>query len=208
MATFKPAASADDANEVVSGGAMNLTNDGNASATSKIDGTNHAGFRFPNVTVAQGATIASAIFKFDQLNNYTGSGNLDHTTIYGENVNSSAQFTTTTSNISGRARTTANKASNTIGADNTTWVTGSGVDMTAIVQEIINRAGWTSGSALSILFIGDGTAGNFILPYMWDYFSGFYFANLIITTGGGGIVAETYITPVGLTQAVNRAGGW
>lgn len=180
MAIFLVGASSDDANEVVSSGAMNLTDTGDTGTVAQLDGTNHGGFRFTNITFAQGVQITSAIFKFEQLRDESGTGTLSQTTIYGHDVDDSGTFTTTASDISGRARTTASLAGSSIAADSDP-IAITGVDITAIVQEILDRAGWVSGNDMSILFIGSGTSGNFIKPYMWDYFTGFYQASLEIS---------------------------
>lgn len=189
MATYNTGSSADDAIELVSSGAVSITDHG---TNNGVKGSNHVGFRFPNVTITQGATITSAVLKF-KLANYTGSGNVDHVTTYAEASDNAAQFTTGTSNISARARTTANIAANTLGATDVVWETN-GFSVASLIQEVVNRGGWVSGNALAILFIGDGTAGNYVYPYQWDYSSGYYTAILTITTGPG-VSASASISP-------------
>lgn len=179
MPNFSPAASADDATQT--GSTMNLTQAGDISTGVNINGANHAGFRFPSVTIAQGSTVATAKIKL-QLSNYSSSGfSISNTTLYGEKVANSAQFTTGANNITGRTRTTATQTSliDTAAAAQT-----NGYDVASIVQEIVNQATWASGNALSLLFIGTGTSGaRFIRAYMWDYFSGASAAVLEVTTG-------------------------
>lgn len=192
MATFTTTQSSDDANEVVSSGAVSITTDGTTSAA-KLDGTNHGGFRFPNVTVAQGATISSATIQFEQLAGLSGLGSqIGNQTIYGEAADNSAVFATTSNNISGRSRTTA---TGTKMLDTATGGASQTADVTSVIQEIVNRAGWASGNALSILFIGTGTAAsNWIQPYMWDYFSGFYHAKLTVTTGTPPVTSSGFLS--------------
>jgi hypothetical protein len=109
-------------------------------------GTFFAGFRFQNVTIPQGATIGSASIS----PNFAGATNTGISTMLGEAADNSATFGTSTNNISGRSTTT-----NTASWDTST-VASSGFqpspDLTAIIQEIVNRSGWASGNALSILF--------------------------------------------------------
>lgn len=190
MAIFQTAASADDAIEAVSGGAVIVTGDGQTAGTHDIAGNNHVGFRFPSVTIAQGATILNAKLYFDQLANYTGTGTIANVTLYGQNVDNAAQFTTTTSDISSRARTSAFVTA--MDADQTPWQVPNGTDVAAIVQEIVNRAGWASGNAMAMLFIGTGTSLRFIRPYQWDYFSGTYLARLEINKPAAGRPKNRY----------------
>lgn len=190
MAVFSVGSSGDDANEVQSSGAVSTTLDGTTTGA-RLDGTNHAGFRFTNVTIANAATISSATLTFTQLNAYSFiGGNLAQTTFYGHNADNPINFGVGTSDISARARTTA---SATGGPDDTSF----SVTATSIVQEIVNRAGWASGNAMVMLAIGTGTTDTkYIQPYMWDYFSGTYYAQLTITTGSG--VAKHNLTLLGI----------
>lgn len=190
MATYTTTGSTDDAGEVAATNVTSVTLDG-TTVDAKIHGLNHIGFRFPSITVAQGATVSSAVLKFDLLNNYSGVGTVSTTTVYGEAADTSAAFAATGSNISGRSRTTASVAGSTLNDTNTQFQT-TGITVTSIVQEIVNRAGWSSGNALAILFIGNGSSGNFVQPYMWDYFSGTYLARLTITTGAAATVRSGF----------------
>lgn len=199
MAVFATAASADDASEPAPSGTVSIALDGQQTGSPwpRIIGGNHVGFRIPNVTVAQGTTIGSAILAHDQLQNYSGFGDLTGVTLYGQAADNAAQFAVTSGDISGRARTTANVAGSAIAANSPF-----SKDVTSIVQEILNRAGWVSGNAMAFLFISTGAAGNFIQPYMWDYFSGTYSMRLTINMPSG--------SPKSLYmfQAINRAGNW
>ena len=201
MAFYYTAASADDANQVISSGAVVLTNTG-TEAGAKLDGTNHAGFRFGSIALARNDGIVKAVLKFPTLYNYTGSGKLTNTTVYGENVANSAQFTTATNNISTRTKTVSRVLGSNLNANAAQFET-TGVDVTKIVKEITTRTDWASGNALSILFIGNGTAGNFVQPYMYDYFSGTYKASLEITTATG----TTYTFPTGFTSDTSSGTG-
>lgn len=202
MAVFQTAASADDASEPTPSGTVSLALDGQQTVAPwpRIRGDNIVAFRFPSVNIAQGTAIGSASFTFDQLQNYTGLGNLGNVTLFGQAIDNAPQFAVTSGDISGRATTTASVAGSTI-------VDGPGgfpVNVTAIVQEILNRAGWVSGNAIVIIFKGNGTGStNFAQPYMWDYFSGtVYHAKLTIN------LPSSNSKPRRLMQAIKRAAGW
>ena len=140
MATWSGACgqSADDAKQT--GTAMSLTAGMTITAT-----THYVGVRFQNVTVPQGATINSATLTVDLPTTFADSPN--GVTWYGELATNAAAFTTTASDITNRALTTAT----------TVW---SGVDIgtgdealtvTSIVQEIVSQGGWASGNAMAML---------------------------------------------------------
>lgn len=175
-------ASADDAWENL-GGTVSITATGNGDGPT-FDRDNHIGLRFPNVTIPQGTTITAAYLRFPQLFNYSGFSNILGQ-VHAQNVDNASQFTTTSNDVSGRARTTA--FINNPGADANPWTTGNtnrGLAVTTLVQEVVNRGGWSSGNAMAMLLIGDetGATTDFIQPYLWDYTTGFYRAELRIVT--------------------------
>jgi hypothetical protein len=120
----------------------------------------YVGCRFLNVTIAQAATISSAIFSMENDTGYTSPGTISllvscekHTTA----ANPITFDTTTGGNLSttARPRTTAN----------TTWdqKTTPGtpayqtVDITSAVQEVINQTGWTSGWSIVVIVESNAT---------------------------------------------------
>ncbi len=112
-----------------------------------------SGFRFTGVTIPQGATITSAYLT---LNSAGVSGAIQQKFINGEAADNAATFSTA-ADYNGRTRTSAS-VSWTAGA----WTSGTwynSTDITTVVQEIVNRAGWTSGNAMA-LFWYDGTGWN------------------------------------------------
>jgi hypothetical protein len=180
MPNYRNGASADDAHELISSGAVTLTYTG-ATVDAAISSANPVGVRFPNITIDQGEVITQAILRSELLANYTGSGNINGVTLYGEDTDNAAAFTTTASDISNRVQTTSNVTN--IGATVAQFTTN-GINVTTIVQEILDRGGWSNGNAMAMLFIGDGTAADgFVRPYFWDYFSGTYYIRLEITYG-------------------------
>jgi hypothetical protein len=110
------------------------------------------GWRFQNVTIDQGATINSAEFSVEVLA-VTGTPQLE---MHGNDVDDAAVWGAGNlpSNI------TQTTAASTV--DNFTSTGVQTVDVTAIVQEIINRAGWASGNDLAlVLFDDQASDGNY-----------------------------------------------
>ena len=143
MATWSGAcgASADDAKQ--NGTSMSLT-----ASMSVTSATHYLGVRFPNVTVPQGATINSATLTVNVPStiNDTPAG----VTWYGELATNAAAFTTTASDITNRAQTTA-----TLVWSGSNIGTGDhNLTVTSIVQEIVDQGGWASGNAMGMLLYG------------------------------------------------------
>ncbi|MBA3581086.1 MAG: Ig-like domain-containing protein [Gammaproteobacteria bacterium] len=110
------------------------------------------GMRFPTVAIPQGATIINAYidFRADQNNS-----NINNFVLKGEATNNAARFNNTAGDISGRLRTTASVDWLNVPA----WTAGNQyqtTNITSIVQEIVNRVGWSSGNAMGI-FVEPGS---------------------------------------------------
>jgi type IV pilus assembly protein PilY1 len=112
------------------------------------------GFRFTNVTIPQGATISSAKMTFKAIN-----------TISDTDCNVRIACVDA-DNYGGFSDTSGNRPSDvTITTDYTDWTvpvqTAQDVydtaDFTSAVQEVINRASWSSGNALSIVIKDNGS---------------------------------------------------
>ena len=144
----------DDGEERVDNGTMYLTSSDleliSDGATAQL-----VGMRFTNVTVPNGTSIANAYVQFqvDELN--SGATNVN---VQGQAIDDAPTFTTSNSNISSRSRTTAAVpwapvAWNTVndaGPDQRT------PDISAVIQEIVNRPGWVSGNDIVIILTGSG----------------------------------------------------
>jgi hypothetical protein len=143
MADFLVAASSDDAWEDSLANVVITATDPNVSSSE------WHGFRFPGVTIPNMSVITSAVLTLYFTN--SAKDDPDHD-IYGEADDDAAAFQAITDDISSRQITTAtvNWESSNLGAP------GSFVspDITSVVQEIVNRAGWASGNALAILISG------------------------------------------------------
>ncbi|MDX1516740.1 MAG: hypothetical protein R3288_07865, partial [Woeseiaceae bacterium] len=148
----------DDAEEWTSDGTMLLdSSDLELADNSAASGqpTDIVGIRFPNVAIPQGevVTVAYIQFQVDELD--SGAASL---LIEGEATDDALPFTGTSFDISSRLRTTASAPWTppewtTIGergADQRT------VNLSSVIQEIVNRPGWASGNALAVIISGSG----------------------------------------------------
>ena len=154
-------ASADDAEERISTGAVGLTS---GDLNLGVDGTvaQTAGMRFTGVTLPPGATITAAWVQFQVDEVSTAAASL---TVAGEAADNAGAFTTTARSISTRTRTTA-----TVAWTPVSWPTAGArtadqrtPDLTAVIQEIVSRSGWASGNALVLMVTGTGDAGGRVL---------------------------------------------
>jgi hypothetical protein len=121
------------------------------------------GMRFQNVAVPQGASINRAT-----LSAYAGYANDDlYCVIYGHAVDDAPDFATNTSIWStvNRPRTTAS-VSWTVENVSFGWMQK---DVTAIVQELVDRTGWASGNDLALLLIGNDGAWKSARFRTYDY---------------------------------------
>ncbi|MEO1258229.1 MAG: DNRLRE domain-containing protein [Bacteroidota bacterium] len=148
-------AGSDDAEENTTSGAVNLTSSDLELVT---DGSANqvVGMRFNGINIPQGTTINSAYLEFecDEANSSSTS-----VTIAGQDADNPSTFTTGTNNISNttaRPRTTAQISWNSLSS----WTVDSKYqsdDISSIVQEIVNRGGWSSGNSMVFFITGSGT---------------------------------------------------
>lgn len=158
MATFNAAItqSADDARETGSG-TVSITN-----AYVWSQSTNdYIGLRFQSVTIPQGSTINSAY-----LTVYLGNDADDpDLLIWCQDADDTAAFTTTNDDISGRTKTTASVAWQDTNLGYSQQVQTP--DLKTIVQEVIDRPGWTSGNSIAFILLGQTAAYDFVMA-AWD----------------------------------------
>ena len=142
--------SSDDAEEYENGSTkltspdLELVNDG-------VNNDQTVGMRFTNINIPQGAIITTASIKFTAKDNTGSSTSL---IIKGEDVNNSLTFTASDYNITNRLTTSAS-----ISWNPNAWTSGyveQSPELNSIIQEIVNRSGWQSGNAISILVSGSG----------------------------------------------------
>ncbi len=148
-------------------------------------GTQKIGMRFQDLDIPVGATITNAFITFravsaDSPNTNSGTTNL---TIKCEDADSPSTFGSNDYNISNRTLTSAS-ASWSPGA----WTTGVDYDtpdLSAAVQEVVNRPGWSSGNSMVFVITGTGSRS----AYSYDGNSALC-PRLTIeyTTGGGAAI--------------------
>jgi hypothetical protein len=143
------AASDDDAEEQVSNGAMDVESSDLELVTESA--VQLVGMRFRNVTVPRNATIVAAWIRFQVDEVSTGSAALR---IQGQ-VGDALPFGTAARNISNRPRTVAFRDWSPAGWSQVGVVQQS-ADIAAVVQEVVNGSGWSSGRAMGLIVTGSG----------------------------------------------------
>jgi len=128
-----------------------------SSTAAKLGG----GMRFQNVTIPQGATITAAyitIYCYTPCN-----GTVVRTRIIGDDEDNAAAFSTLADFQARRGIIVGGANDNYITSAYVDWdgmaawsagVSYNSADISAVIQEIVNRAGWASGNAL-VLFWDD-----------------------------------------------------
>ena len=142
-------ASSDGAHEVtgaINAGEVTVVGEGALGKQRTTDYPIVTGLRIDNVELPQGVAIAYAHLRF-----VCRAGNTDPfvVRIQAQAADNAPSFTTTNGDISARALTTAYADWSiplwTSGQDDADTIT---VDIAAVVQEVVNRAGWASGNAI------------------------------------------------------------
>lgn len=111
---------------------------------------------FAAVPIAQGATIAPA---FLDIRLWFSNGFPTHVNIYGEDEDTATNPSTNAAWIA-MNRTTASVAWNDIPAAGNSEAAAAietSPDISSIIQEIVNRAGWSSGNDLQIILENNGS---------------------------------------------------
>lgn len=159
MAIFQVSASTDDARNINGGTSKNtnsVTNHLGKFSTSDY----WNGFIWNSVTVPQGATITSAVL--DLYSAQVTAGTTAKTIWYGVDEDNTSTFNTSTSYPEGKTLTTASVTKDfTVSTWSSTLGFGAEtVDVTSLVQEIVDRAGWSSGNSLGIVAHDNGSSDN------------------------------------------------
>ncbi len=144
----------DDAEERLSDGDMymdssdlELVNDGSRAQ--------YVGMRFEDIHVPQGVTVTSAYIQFAVDETDSGETSV---TVRGQAAGNAGEFSTSSHNLSSRPTTNAS-TSWTIESWSSTGEAGLDQrtpDLSAIVQEIVNRGDWSSGNAMAFFVSGSG----------------------------------------------------
>jgi len=120
--------------------------------------------RFLNVTIPRGAIINSAVLRVI-ASERGGAGSPTLTKVKGNNVDN-ASAPTTYAGLTGLAKTTA-----AVDWDIATFTDGveyDSPDLSSIITEIIARAGWASGNAMTILIDNDGGSDRRMVFHSYD----------------------------------------
>ena len=142
--------------------------------------------RFTNVTVPQGSTINSATLEVNIVGTSYDDPDVD---VYLEDADNSAALSTSSNNISGRTKTTAKVTWSSTGVGSGWKSPG---DLAAVVQEVVDRGGWVSGNALTVLFDSLSSANNLrIRPYEYDTTLAAKLTIDYTASGGGGITMHS-----------------
>ena len=139
--------------------------DGNDAYVGHIVDTYDAGLRWQSVNIPQGTTITSATLSvYLVIDNGTLSAN-----IRGIDEDNTATWSAG-SRPSQRTKTTATITANEANWNN--WGTGGWVDIdiTSVIQEIVDRGSWSANNALAIVIEDtSGSGTNYISFHAWDF---------------------------------------
>lgn len=165
-------------------------------------GTYDSFIRFRNITIPKGATIVSAIVRFVSYENAAVAG-----------AKSKCYFNDVDDAVAPTSHTQADALALTAAVDwgvTTQWQIGSTYDtpdLTAILQTIVDRAGWVSGNDVTVVIKNDDSAaGAKRSPRSGDYFGDENKPTLIVTyTYDEG--SETYPRTGTVMYPYKRTGG-
>ncbi len=113
------------------------------------------GLRFVDLPILQGSTIDSAFVVF-HAHEGKGAEDVAELTIVGEDVDDAVTFDETNFSesmlLTDRVRTTA-EVEWTVDEDWTIWQPYKTANIGSIIQEIVDRPGWSSGNAIALIFL-------------------------------------------------------
>ncbi|MCD4680306.1 MAG: type II secretion system GspH family protein [Bacteroidales bacterium] len=145
------------------------------------------GIRFQSINIPNGATVNSVYIEFTVDEVDSGITNL---VFYGQDIDDADNFSDTSGDISSRTKTSANVSWSNILSWDTVGETKTSSNLAPIVQEIINRAGWSSGNDIVFIITGSGErtaeaydSGSLDAPLL--------LVNYSTTTSSGGITLES-----------------
>ncbi|WKZ15139.1 MAG: hypothetical protein QY317_14685 [Candidatus Jettenia caeni] len=143
----------DDAEESASGDMLLGSSDLEMVSTSS--GNQKVGMRFTGINIPKDAAISNAYIQFKADEIHSDATSL---IIQGEAANNAAAFTSVDGNMSSRPRTTA-----AVSWSPAAWLIKKEVglnqrtpNISSVIQEIVSRAGWSSGNSLVIIITGTG----------------------------------------------------
>ncbi len=154
--------SSDDAEESLGGGYdgyMDLTStDLELIYEAEFSLNQEVGLRFQNMTIPPGAAINKAYIQFTADEIDSGTTNL---TIYGEDIDNAPTFTNGASSYNISARTKTSTSVDWTNVPAWTSIGDAGLDqrtpdISPIIQEIVDRTGWSNGNSLVVIITGSG----------------------------------------------------
>lgn len=149
------------------------------------------GVRFNSVSIPQGATVSSAKITFRAIVN---DSNNVLTKIYGIDEDDTADFST---DPTGRTKTTA-----AVDWDLNGVTSGNNYDtaaITSIVQEIVDRGGWSSGNDMGFLIYNDGSGDG--VNHAWRAYDGDSGTAALLTVVYIGISPSASLSPSASSSA-------
>lgn len=175
MSTLQVAASIDDAYQVSGSFSPNVT-----STTIVVGGANDVALRFRSTSIAKKTAIAKAILKFPTVTTATGSGNLGSSMVLrgGADIfGSSSAYNDSGFGFNSGIPTYEGTFATVDGtkiATTTAQFQTTGIDVTEIVQEIVDNLSNPGGSTYNgandiiLMFIGSGTTTNSVTVGTYD----------------------------------------
>ena len=116
-------------------------------------GDQHVGMRFQDIDIPPGATIANAYIEFQC--DETGS-DVTNLRFYGEDTDDALTFTSDSFDISNRPKTSNYVSWNSVPPWNTEGEKHRTPDLSPVIQELVDRNGWSQGNDLAIIVTGSG----------------------------------------------------
>ncbi|HQK99026.1 MAG TPA: hypothetical protein PLH61_13485, partial [Bacteroidia bacterium] len=166
MSTQKVSSDNDDGYEL-QGSTVWITGGPNNRLGYRLEGINRnciAGIRFSSVPIPKNAIITSSSLSLCSYETKSATVNVK---IYGIDEDNTSNFNTTTQEPSDKAKTSASSdwtLQNPWTVDN--WYTSSSINSS--VQEIVDRAGWSSGNAMGFIFTNNGSGDNKQFVDYWE----------------------------------------
>ena len=154
------------------------------------------GVRFNNVTVPNGATITSAKLTFRPSANSAYNYYLK---VYGIDEDDTADLS---SDPTGRTKTTAS-----VDWDHAGFTANTDIDtpdIKTIIQEIVNRAGWSSGNDMGFLILDDGGSSHY--AQMYDYVDSTSYCALLTISYTTGSESASISSSPSVTPSVSMSG--
>jgi len=133
-------------------GGMDLTSNDLQLVENGDKGDQNVGMRFQNVEIPLGATIKNAYIEFESANTDTDTTDL---LFYCEDTDDATSFTTNDFDISSRPKTTKYIPWNNVPPWNLDGKNQT-VNLSPIIQEVVDRDGWAFGNSLAVIIIGNG----------------------------------------------------